>query len=149
VTRLDDRDSVPVGAGLLSLPQYPDRMWGQHNLVSDWYSSSLSKAVSLHRAGVKGERKYSSYSFLTPALDGGEWSASHPGRSSPPIKGSPVPIYRRLVGPQSRSGHRGYRTSPLLEWPETGADHSPPYSAEVNTHGAIPPLHHPSTWLGA
>jgi hypothetical protein len=39
-----------------------------------------------------GERRYSSYSFLTSALDGGEWSASRPGRALPPGKGSPVPI---------------------------------------------------------
>jgi hypothetical protein len=28
-----------------------------------------------------GERRYSSYSYLTSALDGGEWSASRPGRA--------------------------------------------------------------------
>jgi hypothetical protein len=37
-------------------------------------------------------RRKSSYSFLTLALDGGEWSASRPGRALPPGKGSPVPI---------------------------------------------------------
>jgi hypothetical protein len=30
-----------------------------------------------------GERRYSSYSFTTSALDGGEWSASRPGRALP------------------------------------------------------------------
>jgi hypothetical protein len=35
-----------------------------------------SKAVPLHHAGAKGERKYSFYSFVTSALDKGEWSAS-------------------------------------------------------------------------
>jgi hypothetical protein len=35
---------------------------------------------------------YSSYSFTTSALDGGEWSASRPGRALPPGKVSPVPI---------------------------------------------------------
>jgi hypothetical protein len=35
---------------------------------------------------------YSSYSFMTPALDGGKWSASRPGRALPPGKGPPVPI---------------------------------------------------------
>jgi hypothetical protein len=39
-----------------------------------------------------GEEVYSSYSFLTSALDGGEWSASCPGRALPPGKGLPVPI---------------------------------------------------------
>jgi hypothetical protein len=34
---------------------------------------------------------YSSYSLLTSALDGGEWSASRPGRALLPGKGYPVP----------------------------------------------------------
>jgi hypothetical protein len=38
------------------------------------------------------ERRYSSYSFTTSALDGGEWSASRPGRALPPEKGPPLPI---------------------------------------------------------
>jgi hypothetical protein len=38
------------------------------------------------------ERRYSSYSFSTSALDGGEWSASRSGRALAPGKGSPVPI---------------------------------------------------------
>jgi hypothetical protein len=42
--------------------------------------------------GTWGERRYSSYSFLTSALDGGEWSASRPGRTLPPGKEPPVPI---------------------------------------------------------
>jgi hypothetical protein len=39
-----------------------------------------------------GERRYSSYSFTTSALDEGEWSASRPGRALQPGKGPPVPI---------------------------------------------------------
>jgi hypothetical protein len=39
-----------------------------------------------------GERRYSSYSFSTSAVEGGEWSASRPGRALAPGKGSPVPI---------------------------------------------------------
>jgi hypothetical protein len=42
--------------------------------------------------GAWRERRYSSYSFLTSALDGGEWSPSHLGRALPPGKGPPVPI---------------------------------------------------------
>jgi hypothetical protein len=38
------------------------------------------------------ERKYSSYSFTTSALDGDEWLASRPGRALPPGKGPPVSI---------------------------------------------------------
>jgi hypothetical protein len=41
--------------------------------------------------GAWGERRYSSYSYLTSALDGGEWSASRPGCALPPGKGPPVP----------------------------------------------------------
>jgi hypothetical protein len=54
-----------------------------------------------------GERKYSSNSFLTSALDSGEWSASRPGRDFPRGNDLRYPLYRRLDGPQSRSGHRG------------------------------------------
>jgi hypothetical protein len=36
--------------------------------------------------------RYTLYSFLTSAVDGGEWSASRPGRALPPGKGPPVPI---------------------------------------------------------
>jgi hypothetical protein len=50
------------------------------------------KAVPLHTMEAQGERKYSSYSFITSALDGGEWSASRPGRPLPPGKGPPVPL---------------------------------------------------------
>jgi hypothetical protein len=39
-----------------------------------------------------GERRYSSYSFLTSAPDGGEWSASHPVRALAPGKEPPVRI---------------------------------------------------------
>jgi hypothetical protein len=38
-----------------------------------------------------GERSYSSYSYLTSAPDGGEWSASRPGSALPPGKGPLVP----------------------------------------------------------
>jgi hypothetical protein len=39
--------------------------------------------------GALGERKYSSYSFLTSALEGGEWSASRPRSALPPEKEPP------------------------------------------------------------
>ena len=41
--------------------------------------------------------------FMTTALEGGEGSASGPGRSFPPGK-TRYPLYRRLCGPQGRSG---------------------------------------------
>jgi len=39
---------------------------------------------------------------MTSALEGGEWSASRPGRTLPPRKNR-YPFYRRLGGPQGRS----------------------------------------------
>jgi hypothetical protein len=39
-----------------------------------------------------GEKRYSSYSLLTSALEGGEWSASRPGRDLNPVEEPPVPI---------------------------------------------------------
>jgi hypothetical protein len=38
------------------------------------------------------ERRYSSYSYLTSALDGDEWSASRPCHALPQGKRPPVPI---------------------------------------------------------
>jgi hypothetical protein len=51
----------------------------------------LSCPTTLHE-GAWGEKMYSSYSFSTSALDGGEWSASRYGRALAPGKGPPVPI---------------------------------------------------------
>jgi hypothetical protein len=51
-------------------------------------------------SGAGKERMYSSYSFTTSSLDGGEWSASLPGRALPPGKDPWYPFYRRLGGPQ-------------------------------------------------
>jgi hypothetical protein len=39
-----------------------------------------------------GGKRYSSYSFSTSALEGGEWSASRPSRALAPVKGPPVHI---------------------------------------------------------
>jgi hypothetical protein len=55
---------------------------------------------------AQGERRYSSYSFSTSALDGGEWSVSRPGRALPPGNDAQYPLYRRLGEPQRRCGHR-------------------------------------------
>jgi hypothetical protein len=38
-----------------------------------------------------GERRYNSYSFSTSAVDGGEWSASRPGRAFTPGERTPGP----------------------------------------------------------
>jgi hypothetical protein len=57
------------------------------------YKCGKSGPCTCHR-GAKGERRYSSYSFLTSALDEGEWSASRPGRALPPGKGLPLPVVK-------------------------------------------------------
>jgi len=44
---------------------------------------------------------------MTAALEGGEWSAARPGRSLIPGKNR-YPFYRRLGGPQGRSGRVEY-----------------------------------------
>ena len=42
------------------------------------------------------------YSSVNAALECGEWSAAHPGRTLPPGK-TRYPFYRRLGGPQGWS----------------------------------------------
>jgi hypothetical protein len=56
------------------------------------FTEHKAKAVPQHTNGGAGGRMYNSYSFTTSALDGGEWSASRPGRALPPGKGPLVPI---------------------------------------------------------
>jgi hypothetical protein len=56
-----------------------------HNLIKQGYPST-------RHGGAWGKRMYSSYSLLTSALDGGEWSVSRPGCALPPGKGPSVPI---------------------------------------------------------
>jgi hypothetical protein len=53
---------------------------------------ALKSSPATRNGGAWGERKYSSYSFSTSALDGGEWSASHPGRAFTPEERTPLPI---------------------------------------------------------
>jgi hypothetical protein len=44
------------------------------------------------------------HAFLTPALDEGEWSASHPGHFTPPGKSPQYQFDKMLGGTQSWSG---------------------------------------------
>jgi hypothetical protein len=61
---------------------------------TDYPKKKKSKSVRLLAMKAPGGRggRYSSYSFLTSALDGGEWSASRPRPRFTPEKGPPVPI---------------------------------------------------------
>ena len=53
--------------------------------------------------GPQGEQRYSSTLFQTSALEGGQGSPSRPG-STLPLGKTRYPLYRRLGGPQGRSG---------------------------------------------
>jgi hypothetical protein len=64
----------------------------------------------IRHEGPYGEQSYSSTLILTSALEGGEGSASRRGRISPPRK-TRYPLYRRVGGPQGRSG-QVRKTSP-------------------------------------
>jgi hypothetical protein len=57
--------------------------------------------------GARGERRYSSYSFTTSALDGVSGQRHAPAAFYSRGKDPRYPLDRRLGGPQSRSGHRG------------------------------------------
>jgi hypothetical protein len=59
------------------------------------------------------ERKYSSYSFSTSALDGGEWSVSRPGRGLAPGRGPTVPIAQEAGWADLDTEARGKILSPL------------------------------------
>ena len=79
-----------------------------------------SRQVSpFHRPqGPYGEQRYSCTLFLTSALEGGEESASRPARTLPPGK-TRYPLYRRLGGPQGRSGQVQKISPPLGFDPRT------------------------------
>jgi hypothetical protein len=53
------------------------------------------------REGVLGEWKYSSTYSLTAALDGGEWSASRPGRFIPRERAPGTSCWGGWVGPRA------------------------------------------------
>jgi hypothetical protein len=61
--------------------------------------------------GPEGEWRYSPTLSLTSALEGGGWSAPRPGRFTPG-KDTRYPLYRRLGGPQGRSGRMGKISPP-------------------------------------
>jgi hypothetical protein len=68
------------------------------NITIKQYNAIVKVKQSLYtpRRSLE-ERRYSSYSFTTSALDEGVWSASRPGRALPPGKGPPVPIVQEAV----------------------------------------------------
>jgi hypothetical protein len=76
------------------------------NLIFDYIRNV--KVVPLRSIETHlGERRYSSYPFLTSALEGVNGQNHAPAVLYPRGKSPPYPLYRRLGGPQSRSGRRG------------------------------------------
>jgi hypothetical protein len=73
----------------------------------------ISSSPATRHGDAWGERRYSSYSFFTSALDGGEWSASRPGRALPLGKGPPVPTVRE-VGWAHRHTHTHTHTHTFI-----------------------------------
>jgi hypothetical protein len=65
------------------------------------------KLSSARRTGAKAERRYSSYTFLTSALDGVTGRRHAPAMFSPQGKEPRFLLVRRLGGPQIWSGRRG------------------------------------------
>jgi hypothetical protein len=82
-----DKQNKRIERTLFSCP------FGKNPKTRPWVLQILrGQAVLLYAMEALGERRYSSYSFLTSALNGGEWSASRPGRALGPRKEPPVPI---------------------------------------------------------
>jgi hypothetical protein len=66
--------------------------------------------LSRHRhIGDKEERSYTSYSFLTSALNAESGQRYAPAALYSQEKDPRYKLRRNLVGPQKFSGHRGYR----------------------------------------
>jgi hypothetical protein len=79
------------------------------------------KAVPLHATEALGvEKRYSSYSFSTSALDGDEWSASRPDSALAPGKGPPVRTETGVwVGPREIINCSKTSSLKKLCWTET------------------------------
>jgi hypothetical protein len=74
---------------------------------TNYYAAIRKVKLHSHRhVGAKEEKRYSSYSFLTSALDGDECSAARPGSVLLSGKDPQYPLDRRLGGRQTWSGHR-------------------------------------------
>jgi hypothetical protein len=68
----------------------------------------VGKVVPLHAMdGAWGARRYSSYSLIISTLEGVSGQHHAPAALYSRGKSPRYPLYRRLGGPQSRSGRRG------------------------------------------
>ena len=82
-----------------------DTRWQQYSTHLHTNSTQVGFTLFIGREGLQGDQRYSSTLFQTSALKGGEGSASPPVRFLPPVR-TRYPSYRRLFGPQGRSGRR-------------------------------------------
>jgi hypothetical protein len=64
----------------------------------------MQSCPATRHGGTWGERRYSSYSYLTSALDGVSGQRHAPAALYPRGKNPRYPLDRRLGGPQSRKG---------------------------------------------
>ena len=66
-------------------------------------------------------------------LEGGEWSAARPSRTLPPGK-TGYPLYRKLVGPQGRSGRAENLASTGISSPDRPARSQSLYRLSYSAH---------------
>jgi hypothetical protein len=80
----------PSGYSLTSVCRTASSRPLYHSIVK------VKQSVPQHTyEGARGERRHSSYSFMTSALDAGEWLASRPGSVLPRGKEPRYPLDRR------------------------------------------------------
>ena len=77
---------------------------------------------------------------MTAALEGGEWSAARPGRTLPPGK-TRYPLYRRLGGPQGRSGRAEILAPTGIRSPDRPARSQSLYRLSYPAHTPWSKLH--------
>jgi hypothetical protein len=100
---------------LFSLPQPPDRLW---ILTIQWVKVKVKVKLFLclleapRHEGVLGEWRYISMHSLTPAPDGGEWSASRSGRFTPRKRTPGTHCIGGCVGPRGGLDTRSKRRIP-------------------------------------
>jgi hypothetical protein len=61
------------------------------------YTVKKESSPATHHGGTWWERRYSSYSFFSLALEEGEWSAHTPTVLYTPGKGQPIPTAEETV----------------------------------------------------
>jgi hypothetical protein len=105
----DNLDSKEIQVVLLYMQQVK---WVTLHIQFNACMNTPSYPTTRH-PGAWWERKYSSCSFSTSALEVVSGQRHVPAVLYPRGKDPRYPMYRRLGRPQSRSGHRSYRKNPL------------------------------------